>query len=168
MNRAKRLLISALTAIMIVIMTASCAWIDERIDAAKMSAREAFYYARLNGVKTEIGGVPLYTESSIGKSDISWRLRPLEAPPYRGQYPRGVEKGRTISDEQEALEYAWSICAERNKIEEYSKERLTEIVHLEKDNLWMFCYWLVGYEGGVSGCVIDGNSGEYLKGWVEE
>ena len=153
---------------LIVMSVLVCARIDERIDAAKLSACAAFYQAKRDGVKSQIGGVPLYTESSIGKSDISWRFRSLEAPPYRGQYPRGVEKGRTISDEQEALEYAWSICAEQNQINEYGKERLTTIVHLEKDNLWMFCYWLVGYDGGVSGYVIDGNSGKYLKGWVEE
>lgn len=164
----KRLMISMLASILIVSLVIAGAAVDAQIDAAKLSVKDAFYRAIRDGVKTEIGGVPLYTESSIGKSDISWRFRSLEAPPYRGQYPRGVEKGRTISDEQEALEYAWSICAEQNQINEYGKERLTTIVHLEKDNLWMFCYWLVGYDGGVSGYVIDGNSGKYLKGWVEE
>ncbi len=168
MSRIKRLLLSGAIAVLIVLTVFVWARMDERIDAAKMSANQAFHQAMRDGVKTEIGGVSLYTESSIGKSDISWRLRPLEAPPhYRDNTPYKRMK-KQIGSAEEALEHALYILDDGKKRGVPDEEQLMEIVHLEKDNLWMFCYWLVGYEGGVSGCVIDGNSGEYLKGWVEE
>ena len=167
MNRTKRFLISGMVAVLIVLAAVIWAQMDARQEAAKMSVVNAFYQALSRGERTELDGTLIFTEEEIGKDDISWRLRTLEAPPYRGNYPAGVEKNRTIGDEKEALAYARSILDERNKIGD-DDEVLVSIVHLAKDNLWMFRYWLVGYEGGVSGCVIDGNSGEYLKGWVEE
>ena len=167
MSRIKRLLLSGTIAVLIVLTVFVWAQEDAKRDAVKLSARGAFYQALSRDKRTELDGILIFTEEEIGKDDISWRLRPLEAPLYRGNYPAGVEKNRTIGDAKEALEYARSILEEQNRIGDHDEE-LVSIVHLAKDNLWLFRYWLVGYEGGVSGCVIDGNSGEYLKGWVEE
>ncbi len=138
--------------------------IAENIEEGKLTARGAFYQAIEEGEKIELGGVAFYENNSIGRNNITWKRRGLEAPPPAQALEWLTEK-RVLYTQQEALEYARYLREAENAPKE---EELIKIVHLKRDNLWMFCYWMVDYEGGVSGYVVDGNTGDILKGWIEE
>ncbi len=166
-SRVKKMLwiVSAVVVIILTIIAGKP--IRDGIEDAKLTAKEAADQAIQESKKQEIDGVRFYVNDSIGKNDITWRREVLEAVPPKESMGWLKEK-RAVATQQEALEYARYILAQRKEIGDPENEQLTEIIQLKKDNLWMFIYWVVDSEGGIGGYIVDGNNGSILKGWVEE
>ncbi len=78
------------------------------------------------------------------------------------------KEGRSIDTKEEAVEFGEELLKEYQEKGLYQDYRLLSISHAIIQNFWIYIYCHRDAIGGGTTIVVDGNHGEFMRGWISE